>query len=150
MNLHDITAVCFLWKAIKYSTWFVWHCLNIFLILGQCRPGQLSRDGFLPCLPCKQGTYQPEVGRTSCFLCGGSLTTKYDGSVSFQDCETKGEKNWTVFFLMYFIPVMANLNLQLAITQASVPRELSEIILICWFGVRYISYIISIENNCAY
>ncbi|RXN21616.1 signal CUB and EGF-like domain-containing 2 [Labeo rohita] len=56
---------------------------------GQCRPGRFSHDGFVPCLPCPQGTYQPEVGRTSCFPCGGSLTTKYDGSVSFQDCETK-------------------------------------------------------------
>ncbi|XP_043100354.1 signal peptide, CUB and EGF-like domain-containing protein 2 isoform X1 [Puntigrus tetrazona] len=56
---------------------------------GQCRPGQFSHDGFVPCLSCPQGTYQPEVGRTSCFPCGGSLTTKYDGSVSFQDCETK-------------------------------------------------------------
>uniref|UniRef100_A0A672MSQ2 Signal peptide, CUB and EGF-like domain-containing protein 2 n=1 Tax=Sinocyclocheilus grahami TaxID=75366 RepID=A0A672MSQ2_SINGR len=56
---------------------------------GQCRHGQFSHDGFVPCLPCPQGTYQPEVGRTSCFPCGGSLTTKYDGSVSFQDCETK-------------------------------------------------------------
>uniref|UniRef100_A0A8C2ESY8 Signal peptide, CUB and EGF-like domain-containing protein 2 n=1 Tax=Cyprinus carpio TaxID=7962 RepID=A0A8C2ESY8_CYPCA len=56
---------------------------------GQCRPGQFSHDGFVPCLPCPQGTYQPEVSRTSCFPCGGSLTTKYDGSVSFQDCETK-------------------------------------------------------------
>ncbi|XP_077084533.1 signal peptide, CUB and EGF-like domain-containing protein 2 isoform X8 [Siphateles boraxobius] len=56
---------------------------------GQCRPGQFSHDGFVPCLPCPQGTYQPEVGRTSCFPCGGSLTTKYDGAVSFQNCETK-------------------------------------------------------------
>ncbi|XP_026067649.1 signal peptide, CUB and EGF-like domain-containing protein 2 isoform X10 [Carassius auratus] len=56
---------------------------------GQCRPGQFSHDGFVPCVPCPQGTYQLEVGRTSCFPCGGSLTTKYDGSVSFQDCETK-------------------------------------------------------------
>ncbi|XP_051502660.1 signal peptide, CUB and EGF-like domain-containing protein 2 isoform X8 [Myxocyprinus asiaticus] len=56
---------------------------------GQCRPGHFSHDGFVPCLPCPQGTYQPEVGRTSCFPCGGSLTTKYDGAVSFQDCETK-------------------------------------------------------------
>ncbi|XP_039518752.1 signal peptide, CUB and EGF-like domain-containing protein 2 isoform X5 [Pimephales promelas] len=56
---------------------------------GQCRPGHFSHDGFVPCLPCPQGTYQPEVGRTSCFPCGGSLTTKYDGAVSFQNCETK-------------------------------------------------------------
>uniref|UniRef100_A0A672P3F1 Signal peptide, CUB and EGF-like domain-containing protein 2 n=1 Tax=Sinocyclocheilus grahami TaxID=75366 RepID=A0A672P3F1_SINGR len=56
---------------------------------GQCGPGQFSHDGFVPCLPCPQGTYQPEVSRTSCFPCGGSLTTKYHGSKSFQDCETK-------------------------------------------------------------
>ncbi|XP_073762633.1 signal peptide, CUB and EGF-like domain-containing protein 2 isoform X7 [Danio rerio] len=62
---------------------------NISECAGQCRPGQFSHDGFVPCLPCPQGTYQPEVGRTSCFTCGGSLTTKYDGSVSFQNCETK-------------------------------------------------------------
>ncbi|XP_056317457.1 signal peptide, CUB and EGF-like domain-containing protein 2 isoform X5 [Danio aesculapii] len=62
---------------------------NISECAGQCRPGQFSHDGFVPCLPCPQGTYQPEVGRTSCFTCGGSLTTKHDGSVSFQNCETK-------------------------------------------------------------
>ncbi|XP_056605408.1 signal peptide, CUB and EGF-like domain-containing protein 2 isoform X4 [Triplophysa dalaica] len=56
---------------------------------GQCHPGQFSRDGFVPCIACPQGTYQPEVGRTSCFPCGGSLSTKYEGALSFQDCETK-------------------------------------------------------------
>ncbi|MBN3322446.1 SCUB2 protein, partial [Atractosteus spatula] len=56
---------------------------------GQCPPGQYSYDGFLPCQPCPLGTYQPDVGRTSCFPCGGSLVTKHDGAVSFQDCETK-------------------------------------------------------------
>ncbi|KAA0723252.1 Signal peptide, CUB and EGF-like domain-containing protein 2 [Triplophysa tibetana] len=56
---------------------------------GQCQPGQFSRDGFVPCIACPQGTYQPEVGRTSCFPCGGSLSTKYEGALSFQDCETK-------------------------------------------------------------
>ncbi|KAM4744161.1 signal peptide, CUB and EGF-like domain-containing protein 2 isoform 4-T4 [Anableps anableps] len=56
---------------------------------GQCPPGQYSHDGFSPCLPCPLGTYQPEVGRTTCFLCGGNLVTKHSGAVSFQDCETK-------------------------------------------------------------
>uniref|UniRef100_A0A3B3YJ72 Signal peptide, CUB and EGF-like domain-containing protein 2 n=1 Tax=Poecilia mexicana TaxID=48701 RepID=A0A3B3YJ72_9TELE len=57
------------------------HCL--------CPPGQYSLDGFVPCLPCPLGTYQPEVGRTTCFLCGGNLVTKHSGAVSFQECETK-------------------------------------------------------------
>ncbi|XP_046898159.1 signal peptide, CUB and EGF-like domain-containing protein 2 isoform X4 [Hypomesus transpacificus] len=56
---------------------------------GQCLPGQYSHDGFLPCFSCPLGTYQPEVGRTSCFPCGGSLVTKHHGAVSFQECETK-------------------------------------------------------------
>uniref|UniRef100_A0A3P9QIY2 Signal peptide, CUB domain, EGF-like 2 n=1 Tax=Poecilia reticulata TaxID=8081 RepID=A0A3P9QIY2_POERE len=56
---------------------------------GQCPPGQYSHDGFVPCLPCPLGTYQPEVGRTTCFLCGGNLVTKHSGAVSFQECETK-------------------------------------------------------------
>ncbi|XP_028811785.1 signal peptide, CUB and EGF-like domain-containing protein 2 isoform X3 [Denticeps clupeoides] len=56
---------------------------------GQCSPGQYSHDGFVPCQPCPMGTYQPEVGRTSCFPCGGNLVTKHDGAMSFQSCETK-------------------------------------------------------------
>ncbi|CAJ1049669.1 signal peptide%2C CUB and EGF-like domain-containing protein 2 isoform X9 [Xyrichtys novacula] len=56
---------------------------------GQCFPGQYSHDGFIPCLLCPLGTYQPEVGRTSCFPCGGNLVTKRSGAVAFQECETK-------------------------------------------------------------
>ncbi|KAJ8271495.1 hypothetical protein COCON_G00103540 [Conger conger] len=56
---------------------------------GQCPPGQYSLDGFVPCLPCPLGSYQPDSGRTSCFPCGGNLITKHIGATSFQDCETK-------------------------------------------------------------
>ncbi|XP_031425283.1 signal peptide, CUB and EGF-like domain-containing protein 2 isoform X3 [Clupea harengus] len=56
---------------------------------GQCFPGQYSHDGLIPCQPCPLGTYQPEVGRTFCFPCGGALITKHSGAVSFQSCETK-------------------------------------------------------------
>uniref|UniRef100_A0A663MAU5 Signal peptide, CUB domain and EGF like domain containing 1 n=1 Tax=Athene cunicularia TaxID=194338 RepID=A0A663MAU5_ATHCN len=56
---------------------------------GQCSPGHYSSDGFKPCRVCPLGTYQPEPGRTLCFPCGGGLVTKYEGAVSFQDCETK-------------------------------------------------------------
>lgn len=59
-------------------------------VAGQCPPGQHSGDGFKPCQPCPRGTYQPEAGRTLCFPCGGGLTTKHEGAVSFQDCDTKG------------------------------------------------------------
>ncbi|XP_039866805.1 signal peptide, CUB and EGF-like domain-containing protein 2 isoform X5 [Simochromis diagramma] len=56
---------------------------------GQCSPGQHSHDGFIPCQLCPPGTYQPEVGRTSCSPCGGDLGTRRSGAVSFQECETK-------------------------------------------------------------
>ncbi|XP_075878317.1 signal peptide, CUB and EGF-like domain-containing protein 2 isoform X4 [Nelusetta ayraudi] len=56
---------------------------------GLCLPGQYSHDGFVPCLPCPLGTYQPEVGRTFCFPCGGNLVTKRSSAVTFQECETK-------------------------------------------------------------
>ncbi|XP_040847390.1 signal peptide, CUB and EGF-like domain-containing protein 1 isoform X2 [Ochotona curzoniae] len=56
---------------------------------GQCPPGFFSTDGFKPCQACPVGTYQPEPGRTGCFPCGGGLLTKQEGTMSFQDCETK-------------------------------------------------------------
>uniref|UniRef100_A0A8C2X9P8 Signal peptide, CUB domain, EGF-like 2 n=1 Tax=Cyclopterus lumpus TaxID=8103 RepID=A0A8C2X9P8_CYCLU len=56
---------------------------------GQCSPGQYSHDGIIPCVPCPLGAYQPEVGRTTCFPCGGNLVTKRSGAVNFQECETK-------------------------------------------------------------
>uniref|UniRef100_A0A8C0ILI7 Signal peptide, CUB domain and EGF like domain containing 2 n=1 Tax=Chelonoidis abingdonii TaxID=106734 RepID=A0A8C0ILI7_CHEAB len=56
---------------------------------GQCSLGEYSSDGFKPCLPCPFGTYQSEPGRTSCFPCGGDLTTKFSSASIFQDCETK-------------------------------------------------------------
>uniref|UniRef100_A0AAQ5WXP6 Signal peptide, CUB and EGF-like domain-containing protein 1 n=1 Tax=Amphiprion ocellaris TaxID=80972 RepID=A0AAQ5WXP6_AMPOC len=56
---------------------------------GQCPAGQFSADGFRPCQSCPLGSYQPEPGRVLCFTCGGGLMTRYEGSVSFRDCEAK-------------------------------------------------------------
>lgn len=57
---------------------------------GQCPTGSFSNDGFKPCQPCPQGAYQPDLGRTLCFPCGGGLSTKREGASSFHDCEVKG------------------------------------------------------------
>lgn len=57
---------------------------------GQCPTGYFSSDGFKPCQPCPQGAYQPDLGRTLCFPCGGGLSTKREGASSFHDCEVKG------------------------------------------------------------
>ncbi|KAM4846816.1 signal peptide, CUB and EGF-like domain-containing protein 2 isoform 3-T3 [Thomomys bottae] len=62
---------------------------NVSACGGLCQPGEYSTDGFAPCQPCALGTFQPDVGRTFCFPCGGSLPTKYVGATSFQDCETR-------------------------------------------------------------
>ncbi|XP_078719814.1 signal peptide, CUB and EGF-like domain-containing protein 2 isoform X3 [Lampetra fluviatilis] len=62
---------------------------NISECAGKCPPGHFSADGFRPCQHCPMGTYQPEAGRSSCFLCGGGLMTKFEGSTAFQDCETR-------------------------------------------------------------
>ncbi|XP_066222219.1 signal peptide, CUB and EGF-like domain-containing protein 2 isoform X5 [Saccopteryx leptura] len=65
------------------ETWNVSECG------GLCQPGEHSADGFAPCQLCALGTFQPEAGRTSCFSCGGGLSTKHLGATSFQDCETR-------------------------------------------------------------
>ncbi|XP_055463423.1 signal peptide, CUB and EGF-like domain-containing protein 2 isoform X6 [Psammomys obesus] len=70
--------------ALKISE--VW---NISECGGLCQPGEYSADGFAPCQLCALGTFQPDVGRTSCFPCGGGLPTKHLGATSFQDCETR-------------------------------------------------------------
>nr|XP_019951508.1 PREDICTED: signal peptide, CUB and EGF-like domain-containing protein 3 [Paralichthys olivaceus] len=62
---------------------------NISSCAGQCPTGSFSSDGFKPCQPCPQGTYQPDLGRTLCFPCGGGLGTKREGASSFHDCEVK-------------------------------------------------------------
>uniref|UniRef100_A0A672ZEN3 Signal peptide, CUB domain, EGF-like 3 n=1 Tax=Sphaeramia orbicularis TaxID=375764 RepID=A0A672ZEN3_9TELE len=68
---------------------------NISSCAGQCSTGYFSNDGFKPCQPCPQGTYQPDLGRTLCFPCGGGLSTKREGASSFHDCEVKGCSNVT-------------------------------------------------------
>uniref|UniRef100_A0AAQ4Q5N8 Signal peptide, CUB and EGF-like domain-containing protein 2 n=1 Tax=Gasterosteus aculeatus aculeatus TaxID=481459 RepID=A0AAQ4Q5N8_GASAC len=62
---------------------------NISSCAGQCPTGSFSSDGFKPCQPCPQGSYQPDLGRTLCFPCGGGLGTKREGASFFHDCEVK-------------------------------------------------------------
>uniref|UniRef100_A0A8C5FZB7 Signal peptide, CUB and EGF-like domain-containing protein 2 n=1 Tax=Gouania willdenowi TaxID=441366 RepID=A0A8C5FZB7_GOUWI len=80
-HLHFAGADYELSKSFGQPVGLPGHC--------QCPPGQYSNDGFVPCVFCALGTYQPEVGRTSCFPCGGNLVTKHSGAVAFQECETK-------------------------------------------------------------
>uniref|UniRef100_A0A3Q1D0C1 Signal peptide, CUB and EGF-like domain-containing protein 2 n=1 Tax=Amphiprion ocellaris TaxID=80972 RepID=A0A3Q1D0C1_AMPOC len=75
-NLLDITVEC---RVIMCSS----------LTGAICPTGYFSSDGFKPCQPCPQGSYQPDLGRTLCFPCGGGLSTKREGASSFHDCEVK-------------------------------------------------------------
>ena len=70
--------------------WCVLNQTSLHCLLGQCPTGYFSSDGFKPCQPCPQGAYQPDLGRTLCFPCGGGLSTKREGASSFHDCEVKG------------------------------------------------------------
>lgn len=54
-----------------------------------CEPGSYSFDGLKSCQPCPVGTYGPEYGRTSCFPCGGGLTTNGNGATRFADCSPR-------------------------------------------------------------
>ncbi|XP_040193719.1 signal peptide, CUB and EGF-like domain-containing protein 3 isoform X1 [Rana temporaria] len=63
--------------------------INITACTGQCLSGQFSTDGYRPCQLCPRGMYQPEAGRMQCISCGGGLSTRHEGAVSFQDCEAK-------------------------------------------------------------
>lgn len=69
---------------------------------GQCSTGSFSSDGFQPCLPCPHGTYQPDLGRTLCFPCGGGLGTKKEGASSFHECEVKGQLLFMLFLSSIF------------------------------------------------
>lgn len=74
------------------------HSPRAILLTGLCQPGEYSANGFAPCQLCALGTFQPDVGRTSCLPCGGGLPTKHRGASSFQDCETRGEYSLVPFW----------------------------------------------------
>lgn len=74
----------------KWRIWNFFSSPHIFPLSGQCPAGHFSADGFRPCQVCPLGSYQPEPGRVLCFPCGGGLMTKFEGAVSFRDCEAKG------------------------------------------------------------
>lgn len=58
---------------------------------GICAPGHFSPDGFSSCHPCPIGSYQPEHGRTSCYLCGTGIATARTGAVTFKECQVRGQ-----------------------------------------------------------
>uniref|UniRef100_A0A8C7TEF5 Signal peptide, CUB and EGF-like domain-containing protein 3 n=1 Tax=Oncorhynchus mykiss TaxID=8022 RepID=A0A8C7TEF5_ONCMY len=84
INLHLMYLFSLELRRLSESVYC--HCC---LHQGQCPTGYYSSDGFKPCQPCPYGSYQPDLGRTLCFPCGGGLSTKREGASSFHDCEVK-------------------------------------------------------------
>ena len=52
----------------------------------ECAPGTYSDNGVEPCLPCPQGTYQPNSGQTTCLPCPGQESTYGTGASSQAYC----------------------------------------------------------------
>ncbi|XP_014668020.1 PREDICTED: signal peptide, CUB and EGF-like domain-containing protein 3 [Priapulus caudatus] len=51
-----------------------------------CPAGHISADGFEPCQPCTNGTYQDTPGRTHCYPCGEMLQTNTTAAPSYAYC----------------------------------------------------------------
>ncbi|XP_071497252.1 uncharacterized protein [Diadema antillarum] len=51
----------------------------------QCEKGYYSTSGFVPCIPCEEGQYQPVRGQTGCLSCPAG-NTSIPGAISSQDC----------------------------------------------------------------
>lgn len=59
---------------------------NIYFHTVECAPGTYSDNGVEPCLPCPQGTYQPNSGQTTCLPCPGQESTHGTGASSQAYC----------------------------------------------------------------
>jgi len=58
-----------------------------YLLIAECKEGYVSKTGLEPCFPCPRGYFQPERGRSSCFLCPDGVKTRSPGSTDITDCE---------------------------------------------------------------
>ncbi|XP_071100051.1 signal peptide, CUB and EGF-like domain-containing protein 1 isoform X2 [Haliotis cracherodii] len=54
-----------------------------------CEPGFYSKSGSKPCVPCAQGYYQPDYGRTTCTPCGHGMRTRGPAAAEFKACSAR-------------------------------------------------------------
>nr|XP_006816609.1 PREDICTED: sushi, von Willebrand factor type A, EGF and pentraxin domain-containing protein 1-like [Saccoglossus kowalevskii] len=52
-----------------------------------CISGSYSETGFMPCIPCQRGTYQPRGSQKSCIPCEDGKTTHFQGAHAIQYCQ---------------------------------------------------------------
>lgn len=61
--------------------------LHVFLT-AQCKPGEYSVSGLVPCTPCSRSTYQPQSMSSTCLVCPQGKTSK-PGSTMLSECKGK-------------------------------------------------------------
>lgn len=73
-------------KKKKFQNNILNGYFNIYFYTVECAPGTYSDNGVEPCLPCPQGTYQPNSGQTTCLPCPGQESTHGTGASSQAYC----------------------------------------------------------------
>jgi len=69
-----------------------------------CREGHVSRTGLEPCFPCPRGYFQPERGRSACFLCPDGVRTRRPGSTDLSACEGVFDDGKATSYLSSSVP----------------------------------------------
>ena len=59
-----------------------------FLHAVKCKPGHFSTegDGYEPCLPCPDGSWQNETGASFCYACDYGHKTGREGAMDGDEC----------------------------------------------------------------
>lgn len=75
-------------------------CAKFFKLcfVGFCEKGHASVNGFEPCHPCPEDTYQYQEGSDFCLECPAGTTTNGKASISFQNCTGKSLTLQFIFF----------------------------------------------------
>lgn len=61
------------------------------LLTAQCKPGEYSVSGLVPCSPCPRSSYQPQSMSSTCLACPPGKSSK-SGSTMLSECKGKNQK----------------------------------------------------------
>lgn len=60
-------------------------------LTAQCKPGEYSVSGLVPCSPCPRSSYQPQSMSSTCLACPPGKSSK-SGSTMLSECKGKNQK----------------------------------------------------------
>lgn len=60
-------------------------------LTAQCKPGEYSVSGLVPCSPCPRSSYQPQSMSSTCLACPTGKSSK-SGSTMLSECKGKNQK----------------------------------------------------------